>query len=74
MLRLGVELKIHLNYWRFAFLFISQGVNPWRNLCKLNTLCENGWVPQKCGAYELLEKGATSATMWHQVWHYVWHY
>ena len=48
--------------------------DAWRNLCKLKTLCENGWVPQKCGAYELIEKGATSATMWQQVWDYVWHY
>jgi hypothetical protein len=48
--------------------------DAWNNLCKLKTLCENGWVPQKCGAYEIIEKGATSATMWHQVWHYVWHY
>ena len=28
----------------------------WRNLCKLKTLYENGWVPQKCGTYEIIEK------------------
>ena len=28
----------------------------WRNLCKQKTLYENGWVPQKCGAHEIIEK------------------
>ena len=30
--------------------------DAWRNLCKLKTLYENGWVPQKCGTYEIIEK------------------
>ena len=29
--------------------------DAWRNLCKLKTLYENGWVPQKCGTYEITE-------------------
>ena len=30
--------------------------DAWRNLCKQKTLYENGWVPQKCGAHEIIEK------------------
>ena len=29
--------------------------DAWRNLCKLKTLYENGWVPQTCGTYEITE-------------------